>query len=198
LGDRLYPSTRRLSPGPAVSLSLEPAHITSIANDLGTEVIFLRQLIAQAQPGDVAIGISTSGGSRNIITALEEARKRDLLTVALLRDDGGEILRKGLADFPLLVHCDYIPRIQEVQASKHWRCWIVPRLELHSTARCPTPRRCGTGWSSDGVTSWNMTWKTTLQFALGCANEQAANETCLCCRRMVRCFKSAGRDAVAS
>lgn len=49
--------------------------------------------------------------------ALEEARKRNLLTVALLGYDGGQILRKNLADFPLLVHCDYIPRIQEVQAS---------------------------------------------------------------------------------
>ncbi len=104
-------------PVPAVSLALEPANISAIANDVGTEVIFLRQLIAQARPEDVAIGISTSGGSRNIIMALEEARKRNLLTVALLGYDGGEILRKNLADFPLLVHCDYIPRIQEVQAS---------------------------------------------------------------------------------
>jgi D-sedoheptulose 7-phosphate isomerase len=104
-------------PVPAVSLALEPANISAIANDVGTEVIFLRQLIAQARPEDVAVGISTSGGSRNIIMALEEARKRNLLTVALLGYDGGEILRKNLADFPLLVHCDYIPRIQEVQAS---------------------------------------------------------------------------------
>jgi D-sedoheptulose 7-phosphate isomerase len=104
-------------PVSAVSLSLEPANITAVANDVGTEVIFLRQLIAQAQPEDVAIGISTSGGSRNIIMALEEARKRNLLTVALLGYDGGEILRRGIADFPIVVHCDYIPRIQEVQAS---------------------------------------------------------------------------------
>jgi hypothetical protein len=74
--------------------------------------------------------------------ALEEAHKRDLSTVALLGYDGGEILRKGLADFPLLVRCDYIPRIQEVQLrpirlfAKRWRYWIVARLE-HSTARCP-------------------------------------------------------------
>ena len=104
-------------PVSAVSLSLEPANITAVANDVGTEVIFLRQLIAQARPEDVAIGISTSGGSRNIIMALEEARKRNLLTVALLGYDGGEILRRGIADFPIVVHCDYIPRIQEVQAS---------------------------------------------------------------------------------
>ncbi len=102
---------------PAVSLSLEPANITAVANDIGTEAIFLRQLIAQARPEDIAIGISTSGGSRNIIMALEEARKRNMLTVALLGYDGGEIKRKLLADFPVVVNCDYIPRIQEVQAS---------------------------------------------------------------------------------
>lgn len=101
----------------AVSLSLEPANISAIANDVGTDVIFLRQLIAQAGPEDIAIGISTSGGSRNIIMALEEARRRNLVTVALLGYDGGEIKRRGLADFPMVVQCDYIPRIQEVQAS---------------------------------------------------------------------------------
>jgi D-sedoheptulose 7-phosphate isomerase len=104
-------------PIPAISLSMEPANISAIANDVGTEVVFLRQLIAHARPEDVAVGISTSGGSRNIVVALEEARKRGLLTVALLGYDGGEILRLGLADFPLIVRCDYIPRIQEVQAS---------------------------------------------------------------------------------
>jgi D-sedoheptulose 7-phosphate isomerase len=102
---------------PAVSLAMEPANITAVANDVGTEVVFLRQLIAQARPNDIAIGISTSGGSRNIIMALEEARKRNLLTIALLGYDGGEIQRRGLADFPIVVRCDYIPRIQEVQAS---------------------------------------------------------------------------------
>jgi D-sedoheptulose 7-phosphate isomerase len=105
------------TPIPAVSLSLEPANITAIANDVGTEVIFLRQLIAQARPGDVAVGISTSGGSKNIIMALEEARKRKMLTVALLGYDGGEIKRRSLADFPIVVRSDYIPRIQEIQAS---------------------------------------------------------------------------------
>ena len=106
-------------PVPAISLSMEPANLTAIANDVGIEVIFLRQMIAHARKEDVAIGISTSGGSRNIIMALEEARKRGLLTVALLGYDGGEIVRRGLADFPLVVRSDYIPRIQEVQASTY-------------------------------------------------------------------------------
>jgi D-sedoheptulose 7-phosphate isomerase len=114
--DCVLPPTRYHSV-PAVSLSLEPANITAVANDIGADAIFLRQLIAQGRPEDVAIGISTSGGSRNIIMALEEARKRNMLTIALLGYDGGEIKRKRLADFPLVVSCDYIPRIQEVQAS---------------------------------------------------------------------------------
>ncbi len=104
-------------PVPAISLALEPANLSAVANDIGPEAMFLRQLIAQARPADIAIGISTSGGSANVIAALGEARKRGLLTVALLGYDGGEIVRRGLADHTLVVSCDYIPRIQEVQAS---------------------------------------------------------------------------------
>src|SRR6202162_3969374 len=104
-------------PIPAVSLSMEPANISAIANDVGTELIFLRQLIAHAQKHDVAGGISSRGGSRNIVMALEAARTRGVLTGARRRYDGGEIVRRGLADFPLIVRSDYIPRIQEVQAS---------------------------------------------------------------------------------
>jgi len=118
---------------PAVSLSMEPAIITALANDVGTEVVFLRQLIAHARPEDVAIGISTSGGSRNIILALEEARKRRLLTVALLGNDGGEIARRGIADFPIIVRSDYIPRIQEVQASAYHV--LLETLEVLNDAR---------------------------------------------------------------
>jgi len=108
---------RGYTPVPAVSLSVEPAILSAIANDVGTEVVFLRQLIAHARPEDVAVGISTSGGSRNVMAALIEARKRQLLTVALLGYDGGEIRRQDLADIYVVVGSDYIPRIQEVQAS---------------------------------------------------------------------------------
>jgi len=120
---------RGLASIPALSLSSEPATITAVANDVGTDVIFLRQLIAHGRKGDVAIAISTSGGSANIIATLEEARKRDMLTVGLLGYDGGEIVRRGLVDIPIVVHCDYIPRIQEAQASIYhvlteaWRQW---------------------------------------------------------------------------
>jgi D-sedoheptulose 7-phosphate isomerase len=113
----------------AVSLSMEPAVVTALANDLGRDAIFLRQLIAHGRSGDVAVAISTSGGSANVIAALEEARARGMLTIALLGYTGGDIVRRGLADLPIVVKCDYIPRIQEVQASIYhvmteaWRQW---------------------------------------------------------------------------
>jgi D-sedoheptulose 7-phosphate isomerase len=104
-------------PVPAVSLAAEPANITAIANDIGSEAIFARQLIAHARPEDVAIGFSTSGGSANILSALAEARKRGLLTVGIVGYDGGRIVSERLADHAVVVRSDYIPRIQEVQAS---------------------------------------------------------------------------------
>jgi D-sedoheptulose 7-phosphate isomerase len=104
-------------PIPAVSLSAEPANITAIANDVGVEAIFLRQLIAHARPEDVAVGISTSGGSANILSALAEARKRGLLTVGIVGYDGGRIVSERLTDHMVVVRSDYVPRIQEVQAS---------------------------------------------------------------------------------
>ena len=102
---------------PAVSLAAEPANITAIANDVGVEAIFLRQLIAHARPEDVAVGISTSGGSPNILAALAEARKRGLLTLGIVGYDGGRVVSERLADHAVVVRSDYIPRIQEVQAS---------------------------------------------------------------------------------
>ncbi|MCW3095340.1 MAG: sugar isomerase [Chthonomonadaceae bacterium] len=106
-----------LTPIPALSLAAEPANITAIANDIGTEAIFARQLIAHAQSGDIAVGFSTSGGSANILTAFAEARRRGLLTVAILGYDGGKIAQDRLVDHAIIARSDYIPRIQEAQAS---------------------------------------------------------------------------------
>lgn len=104
-------------PIPAVSLSAEPANITAIANDIGSEAIFTRQLIAHAREEDIAIGISTSGNSPNILAALVEARKRGLLTVGFAGYDGGRVSAQHLVDYAIVVRSDYIPRIQELQAS---------------------------------------------------------------------------------
>jgi len=106
-----------LTPVPAMSLSAEAATLTAIANDIGSEAIFARQLIAHARPEDVAIGLSTSGGSANILAAFAEARKRGLLTVGLVGYDGGKIVAEHLVNHAIVVRSDYIPRIQEVQAS---------------------------------------------------------------------------------
>ncbi|MFN2460291.1 MAG: SIS domain-containing protein [Candidatus Velthaea sp.] len=102
---------------PALSLAAEPAVLSAIANDVGIELTFVRQLVAQARPNDVAFALSTSGGSKNVVAALAEARKRGLLTVALLGYDGGDIVRRELADHAIVVRSDYIPRIQETQAA---------------------------------------------------------------------------------
>ena len=171
-------------PIPAVSLALEPANITAVANDVGTEVIFLRQLIAQARPEDVAVGISTSGGSRNIIMALEEARKRNMLTVALLGYDGGEIMRRGLADFPMVVRS----RLHSAHSGSagfdlphHPRSaggtCTVAKLELYGTARAPTPRRCAIGWSGSAASSSNTTSKP-IRGSRACASSPAGSAPC--------------------
>lgn len=117
-------------PLPALSLAAEPANITAIANDLGSEAVFLRQLIAHARPEDAALAFSTSGNSTNILTALAEARKRGLLTLAFLGYDGGKIASERLVDHIILTRSDYIPRIQEAQASAYHvlRCCLETLL----------------------------------------------------------------------
>lgn len=113
----LIASPKGHAPVAAISLAAEPATLTAIANDVGADAVFTRQLIAHARRQDVAVAISTSGGSANIVAALVEARARGLLTVALLGYDGGEVARRGLADHALVVRSDQIPRVQEAQAS---------------------------------------------------------------------------------
>jgi D-sedoheptulose 7-phosphate isomerase len=106
-------------PRRAVDLTDDPAILTALANDIGPEVLFARQLIAYARPGDVAVAISTSGGSANIVAALAEARRRGLITVALVGYDGGRIAAEQLADHVVVTRSDHIPRIQEAQASAY-------------------------------------------------------------------------------
>ena len=103
----------------AIDLTEDPSIISAIANDIGIEEIFQRQVIAYGRPGDVAIGISTSGNSLNIIEALAEARGREMLTIALVGYDGGRVAAEGLADHVVVTRSQHIPRIQEAQASAY-------------------------------------------------------------------------------
>jgi D-sedoheptulose 7-phosphate isomerase len=103
----------------AIDLTEDPSILTAIANDIGVEAIFLRQVIAYGHEGDAAIAISTSGNSVNLIEALGEARRRKLLTVALVGYDGGRVADEGLADHVIVTPSQHIPRIQEAQASAY-------------------------------------------------------------------------------
>ena len=96
---------------PALALSVNSSCVTAIGNDYGFDRVFSRQLEALARPGDIAIGISTSGNSPNIIHAMSAARKMGLLTIALTGSTGGD-LRKSV-DHCIRVPSNETPRIQE-------------------------------------------------------------------------------------
>ena len=111
---------------PALDLTEDTGILTAIANDIGTEAIFSRQVIAHGRPGDVLLAFSTSGGSANVIHALAQARSRELATIALVGYDGGRIYQEQLADHVVVVRSEHIPRIQEAQASAyHVLCELV-------------------------------------------------------------------------
>lgn len=95
----------------SISLTTNTSVLTSIANDYGYEEVFSRQLEGIASKNDIAIGISTSGNARNVITGLLEAKKLGLKTVALTGSGGGEMA--NIADISLAVPSDNTPRIQE-------------------------------------------------------------------------------------
>ena len=100
---------------PALSLSVDPSVITACGNDYGYDQIFARQVEAFGKPEDILVGITTSGNSRNIELALEEARRAGVRTIILTGGDGGRILKekKDLLDIALVVPSDETARIQE-------------------------------------------------------------------------------------
>ncbi len=101
----------------AVSLNNDVATVTAVGNDVGFEVAFSRQLIPLGRAHDIAVAISTSGNSDNLIAGFEEARRRRMLTVGIAGYDGGRMAELGWLDHLFVVPSDYIPRIQEAQAT---------------------------------------------------------------------------------
>lgn len=101
---------------PAFPLVEDVATITAVGNDVGFENVFARQLISLARSNDVAVAISTSGSSRNIVAGLEEAQRQLLLTCAIAGGDGARLRELGL-DHLLVVGGDYVPRVQEAHAT---------------------------------------------------------------------------------
>ena len=103
----------------ALDLTDDPAILTAVANDIGPAALYSRQVIAYGRPGDVALALSTSGSSANIIDALAEARRRGLATIACVGYDGGRIAAERLADHVVVTPSEHIPRIQEAQATAY-------------------------------------------------------------------------------
>jgi len=107
------------APRRALDLTADAAILTALGNDIGSDAIFSRQVIAYGAPGDVLVTFSTSGNSLSVLAALEEARRRGLHTVAFVGYDGGRIVAESLADEIVIAPSQHIPRIQEAQATAY-------------------------------------------------------------------------------
>jgi D-sedoheptulose 7-phosphate isomerase len=102
---------------PALDLTADAAILTAVANDIGVEAIFARQIIAHGRAGDVVLALSTSGSSVSVLDALGQARRQGMTSIALTGYDGGQIGADELADHVIVCPSQHIPRIQEAQAT---------------------------------------------------------------------------------
>jgi len=115
----------------AISLADNNSTLTAVANDYHFEVIFQRQVEALANPGDIVIGISTSGQSKNVFLALQQARKIGCITFALLGGNGGDIA--AIVDYQIIVDSRETPRIQEAHITIiHILCELIEGQMLTS------------------------------------------------------------------
>ena len=111
-------------PLPAIALSTDSSILTSISNDYSFSEVFSKQIVALGKEGDIAIGISTSGNSANVIRAIEVAKEMGIETVALTGNDGGDLAK--VANYSLIVPSNSTPCIQEVHmAVGHILCEMV-------------------------------------------------------------------------
>ena len=111
------------SPLPAIALTTDSSSLTAIANDFGYEHVFARQVEALAKPGDILIGISTSGNSQNVLRAVETAKSKGALTVGFCGDQGK---LKGLVDYFYSPQSKNTQRIQESHImAAHIICYVV-------------------------------------------------------------------------
>jgi D-sedoheptulose 7-phosphate isomerase len=112
-------------PLPSWSLTADQAILTALGNDVGYELVFARQLIARAKAGDIAIAMSTSGNSPNLITALREARHRGMYTIGFAGYDGGAFANNPDVDACFIVRSQSVHRIQESQALLGYELWLA-------------------------------------------------------------------------
>ncbi|MCB0949138.1 MAG: SIS domain-containing protein [Mycobacterium sp.] len=126
----LFSRPARGRPVAAWSLAADEAVVTALGNDVGFELIFKRQIIAHARDRDIAIALSTSGNSEDLMSAITEARQRGLLTIGFAGHDGGRMAVADDLDFCFTVHSQSIHRIQESHALLGYRLWSVAQDEM--------------------------------------------------------------------
>jgi D-sedoheptulose 7-phosphate isomerase len=125
----LHPEDRG-RPLPAISLTSDIAVVTALSNDIGFEVVFARQVAAWGRRGDIALGLSTSGGSGNVIRAFDEARRRGLLTVGLAGYEGGKMAEVDTIDHLFVIPSSSVHRIQEAQTTLFHVLWELTQTAL--------------------------------------------------------------------
>lgn len=117
-------------PVPAVSLTADSATLTALSNDVGFEVVFARQLRAFGRAGDVAVGLSTSGGSANVLAGLDEAKTMGMVTVGLAGYGGGAMSGRPSLDHLFAVPSSSVHRVQEVQTTVYHALWEATQALL--------------------------------------------------------------------
>ncbi len=117
VADLLNPPCADWRPLPAIALTNDIAVITAVGNDVGFDNVFTRQIIAFGKAGDMALGISTSGTSKNVLAALGQARLQGMMTIGLAGYDGGKMAHTAVVDYCLIAPSDHVPRIQEAHAT---------------------------------------------------------------------------------
>jgi D-sedoheptulose 7-phosphate isomerase len=111
------------NPLPAIALGADTAIVTALCNDIGVEVVFARQIAAFGRKQDIAIALSTSGNSANLLRALEEASRRGLLTVGIAGYDGGKMAELDYLDYLFVAPSESVHRIQECQTTMYHALW---------------------------------------------------------------------------
>lgn len=115
---------------PALSLTADVAVLTALSNDVNFDVVFARQIAAFGRPGDIALGLSTSGGSSNVMRAFEEASRRGLITVGFAGYDGGQMRESDAVDHLFVVPSSSVHRIQESQTTIYHVLWELTQEAL--------------------------------------------------------------------
>jgi D-sedoheptulose 7-phosphate isomerase len=117
-------------PLPALALTTDVAVMTALSNDIGFEVVFARQLGAFGRAGDIALGLSTSGDSVNLIRAFEEAMRRGMLTIGLAGHTGGQMAELDGLDHLFTVPSSSVHRVQEAQTTVYHVLWELTQYAL--------------------------------------------------------------------